>query len=436
GPTVTQFEVQVTPGTKLSNLTARSGEIAYAMACSSVRIEAPIPGKTAIGIEIPNKEKITVNLRELIDKDEFRKNEGKLFFTLGKSINGIPQYANLEQMPHLLIAGATGSGKSVCIHTIIMSILYRARPDEVKMVLIDPKMVELKIYNGIPHLVHPVVTDPRKAARALKWAVNEMDSRYRLFAEVGARDIRSYNLMEKPKTIRRIDGTELDVRSKLPYIVVIVDELADLMVVSSKDCEDAVMRLSQMARAVGIHLVLATQRPSVDVVTGVIKANLPYRIAFSVLSKVDSRTILDRDGADKLLGLGDMLYLAGDRPQAIRIQGAYISPQEVQRIIDFITDQGFGQTTEDIFVSKLTDPNENVVLDDDLGDDEELFEDAFALCKQAGYASTSLIQRRLRIGYNRAARLVDIMEARGLIGPADGARPRKILISSEKETNF
>lgn len=429
GPTVTQYEVQVAAGTKMSQITSRANEIAYALAASSVRIEAPIPGKSAVGVEIPNKEKVLVTMRELVEEEGFDDPDRKLLFILGRSIDGKPRYADLEKMPHLLIAGSTGSGKSICIHTILLSILYRARPDEVKLLMIDPKMVELSAYTEIPHLVHPPVTDTRKAPKALRWAVREMENRYKLFAEVKARDIRSFNAMEKPPVVTRPDGVEIEVPEKIPYIVIVVDEFADLMMVAAKECEDAVMRLAQMARAVGIHLILATQRPSVNVVTGVLKANLPYRIAFSVLSSVDSRTILSMSGAETLLGQGDMLYLAGDRPKPMRIQGAYVSAAEIKSVIKFIREQGIEEEVIDIFASRFSPEGAAAGLGPGLEEEEEdeLFDDVVAVCRQAGQASTSMIQRRFKIGYNRAARILDTMEHKGLVGPAEGSRPRKML---------
>lgn len=419
GPAVTRFELQPSPGVKVSKIVSLSDDISLNLAASGVRIEAPIPGKAAIGIEVPNKEVVPVYLKEVIESEDYVQYSSKLAFAIGKDISGDNIVADIAKMPHLLIAGATGSGKSVCINSLIISLLFKASPDEVKLLMVDPKVVELGIYNGIPHLLIPVVTDPRKAAGALNWAVQEMVNRYKLFADKGVRDIRGYNNMLK----------EAGENNLLPQIVIIIDELADLMMVAPNDVEDAICRLAQMARAAGMHLVIATQRPSVDVITGVIKANIPSRIAFAVSSQVDSRTILDMAGAEKLLGKGDMLYYPIGEPKPIRVKGAFVSDKEVERVVEFIKSQGNAEYDSDI-IEEINSENEPV--ENNPGDKDELLPQAIELVVEAGQASVSLIQRRFKVGYARAARIVDQMEARGIVGPFEGSKPRQVLITKQQ----
>lgn len=416
GPAVTRYEIEPHKGVKVSQILNLANDIALALAAKDIRIEAPIPGKSAVGIEVPNKEIAMIGLREVIESANYQKAPFKLCLALGRDIYGNPIIENLAQMPHLLIAGATGSGKSVCINAIITSLLYKARSDEVKMMMIDPKMVELNVYNGIPHLLVPVVTDPRKAAIALKKVVAEMERRYEQFAKVGARDIERYNQM--------IREEKIEDSSILPYIVVVVDELADLMMVAPSDVEDAISRLAQMARAAGIHLIIATQRPSVDVITGVIKANIPTRIAFAVSSQADSRTILGMGGAEKLLGRGDMLFLPIGASKPVRIQGAYLSDEEVERVVKFIKAQQKPEYQEDLIATVENKANYEI--------EDELYPQAVRIILEAQTASVSLLQRRLRIGYTRAARLIDIMEANGIVGPYEGNKPREVLITMEQ----
>ena len=381
-------------------------------------MEAPIPGKAAVGIEVENESREMVTIGEIIDSKEFKQDPSKLAFAVGRDIGGVPVIANLAKMPHLLIAGATGSGKSVCINTIIASILYRAKPDEVKLLLIDPKMVELGNYNGIPHLLIPVVTDSAKAASALNWAVAEMTDRYKKFAANGVRDIKSYNALMKK------EGKEDEV---LPLIVIIIDELADLMMVASSQVEDAICRLAQLARAAGMHLIVATQRPSVDVVTGLIKANIPSRIAFMVSSQVDSRTIIDMPGAEKLVGNGDMLYKPQDLDKPLRVQGPFISDDEVKNIIEYVKSQGEEANYSDEVINKVEKGNINSGNDKE----DDLMDDAILTVVSAQQASISMLQRRFRIGFNRAARIIEDMESRGIIGPSDGGK-RSVLITEEE----
>ncbi|OPJ57145.1 FtsK/SpoIIIE family DNA translocase [Alkalithermobacter paradoxus] len=416
GPTITRYEIQPKSGVKVSKIVSLTDDIALSLAAKSIRIEAPIPGKSAIGIEVPNDEIQLVTLREVIESKEFVDSKSKLSFGLGKDISGMPIVTDISKMPHLLIAGATGSGKSVCVNTLITSILYKSKPDEVKFLMIDPKVVELGNYNGIPHLLIPVVTDPKKAACALAWAVNEMTKRYKLFADSSVRDIYSYN--EKAE-------------DKLPSIVIIIDELADLMMVSANEVEDAICRLAQMARAAGMHLIVATQRPSVDVITGVIKANIPSRIAFSVSSQTDSRTILDMGGAEKLLGKGDMLFYPIGASKPIRLQGAFISEKEVETVVEYIK----GQIDEEIHYKEdiIENINKNITVDN--SSDDELLEQAIEFVVSLQQASTSMLQRKFRVGYNRAARLIDEMEQRGIVGPNEGSKPRKVLLSKEQYTS-
>lgn len=417
GPAVTKYEVQPAVGVKVSKIVGLSDDLALALAAKDIRIEAPIPGRSFIGIEVPNSEVSTVSFRNVMEGQPHT--DKLLEVPLGRDISGVVQSADLTKMPHLLIAGATGSGKSVSINGIITSILMKAKPNEVKLMMIDPKMVELNVYNGIPHLLTPVVTNPRKAAQALHKVVSEMERRYELFAGTGMRNIDGYNNLVREYNIENGENNPL-----LPYIVVIVDELADLMMVASNDVEDAITRLAQMARAAGIHMILATQRPSVDVITGIIKANVPSRIAFAVSSSTDSRTILDGGGAEKLLGRGDMLFRPMGENKAIRVQGAYISDEEVERIVSFVKTQQEPNYVEEMM--QLDVPSEQE------GDPEdELFAEAVEFVRSEDTASISKLQRRFRVGYNRAARLIDEMEARGIVGPADGSKPRKVNISED-----
>ena len=423
GPSVTRFELQPSPGVKVSKIVNLSDDIALSLAAKGVRIEAPIPGKSAIGIEIPNRDLTPVFLREVIESEEFKKSKSNLAFALGKDIAGKCIVADLSKMPHLLIAGATGSGKSVCINTLVISILYKYSPSEVKILMVDPKVVELNVYNGIPHLLIPVVTDPKKAAAALNWAVNEMNRRYKLFADNSVRNLEGYNeLYNKGK-----------IPEKLPLIVIIVDELADLMMASPHDVEEYIARLAQMARAAGMHLVIATQRPSVDVITGVIKANIPSRISFAVSSQVDSRTILDSSGAEKLLGKGDMLFYPVGEAKPVRIQGAFITEEEVEKVTNFIKNNGeANECTE--YSEEILNHIEKGTTDEEGSNEEsdELFEEAVRIVVESGQASASFLQRRLRIGYNRAARIMEELEEKRIISERDGSKPRQILKSKDE----
>ncbi len=423
GPTITRYELKPAEGVRVSKIANLSDDIALNLAAESIRIEAPIPGKQAVGIEIPNKEKDMVVLRDIIDTEKFKEAKSKLAFAVGKDAAGETIIADIAKMPHVLIAGSTGSGKSVCINTLITSIIYKAKPSEVKLLMVDPKVVELSVYNGIPHLLIPVVTDPKKAAGALAWAVQEMVNRYHLFAEKNVRDITGYNeALEK-------EGIE----EKLPQIVIIIDELADLMMVAAKDVEDAICRLAQMARAAGMHLVIATQRPSVDVITGVIKANIASRIAFAVTSGVDSRTILDSVGAEKLLGKGDMLFYPSGTIKPQRIQGAFISDQEVEKIVTFLKNNG-GPTYSDDILEKIEKANatDQEMDNDDEDETDEFLMDAIDMAVNMGQISASGLQRRFKIGYTRAGRIIDQMEARGIISGYEGSKPRKTLITEER----
>ncbi|RKP55517.1 DNA translocase FtsK [Cohnella endophytica] len=418
GPAVTRYELQPDVGVKVSRIVSLTDDIALALAAKDIRMEAPIPGKAAIGIEVPNNEVSVVTLREVLETQPFQESAAKLTIAFGRDISGQPIVGNLARMPHLLVAGATGSGKSVCINGIITSLLYKAKPDEVKFLMIDPKMVELNVYNGIPHLLAPVVTDPRRASLALKKIVVEMEKRYEKFSKSATRNIEGYNAL-------MMSGNNPD--AVLPYIVVIVDELADLMMVAAGDVEDAICRLAQMARASGIHLIIATQRPSVDVITGVIKANIPSRIAFGVSSQVDSRTILDMVGAEKLLGRGDMLFLPMGASKPIRVQGAFLSDGEVESIVGYCRGQAEAEYIEDL-VPEI-DESGNDAAEEIL---DELFDQAVQIVLEAKQASVSLLQRRMRIGYTRAARLIDSMEAKGVVGPYEGSKPREVLMTMEQ----
>jgi S-DNA-T family DNA segregation ATPase FtsK/SpoIIIE len=418
GPAITRYEIQPPQGIKVSRIVSLADDIALSMAAPDVRIEAPIPGKAAVGIEVPNREVSMVHLRELIEAQEFTQSPSRLTVALGKDIAGNPVVSDMAKMPHLLIAGATGSGKSVCVNTLIASILFKATPDKVKFLMIDPKMVELATYNGIPHLVSPVVTDPKKAASSLRWAVREMERRYELFAATGVRDITRYNHLFKSRDVAAGERP-------LPLIVVIIDELADLMMVAPADVEDAVCRLAQMARAAGIHLLVATQRPSVDVITGLIKANIPSRISFAVSSQVDSRTILDMGGAEKLLGKGDMLFFPVGASKPVRVQGAFLSDREVEDLVTFWKKQA-----EPAYDEKVTRDEPKAEEADE--EEDELLPQAVHILIESGHASISMLQRRLHIGYARAARLIDLMERRGIVGGYEGSKPRSILMTLEQ----
>lgn len=419
GPTVTRYEIQPSVGVKVNSIVRLADDIALNLEAKSIRIEAPIPGKAAVGIEVENDSVTMVHMRDIIDSQEFRNSSSKITFAVGKDISGRAIVADLKAMPHLLIAGSTGSGKSVCINGIITSLLYKARPDEVKLILIDPKVVELGNYNGVPHLMIPVVTDPSKAAAALNWAVAEMTDRYKRFAEEGVRDLESYN-----ESVRANDEAD----KVMPQVVIIIDELADLMMAAPSQIEESICRLAQMARAAGMHLIVATQRPSVDVITGVIKANIPSRIAFAVSSQVDSRTILDMQGAEKLVGKGDMLFNPMGMGKPLRVQGAFISDSEVNKVIDFVKSQIKDADYNQDVLTRI-EKNDRAADEDD-GD--ELLTDAIELVVRSGQASVSMLQRRFRIGYNRAARIVDMMEARGIVSPQDGSRPRQALMTEEE----
>ena len=425
GPAITRYELKPAEGVRVSKIANLADDIALNLAAETIRIEAPIPGKQAVGIEVPNKEKEAVHLREVLDSQEFKENKSKLTIALGKDVAGNIQLADIAKMPHVLIAGSTGSGKSVCINTIITSIIYNSKPSEVKLVMVDPKVVELSVYNGIPHLLIPVVTDPRKAAGALAWAVQEMDDRYNKFASKGVRDLKGYNnAMEKENEA-----------GKLPQIVIIIDELADLMMVAAKEVEESICRLAQKARAAGMHLVIATQRPSVDVITGLIKANVPSRIAFAVSSQVDSRTILDSVGAEKLLGKGDMLFFPAGAPKPSRVQGAFVTDDEVEKIVDFIKSNGTATYSEDILETIENSNKTDKELAQEASDDDEtdpFLMDAIQTVVETGQASTSFIQRRFKVGYARAGRIIDQMEERGVISGYQGSKPREVLMTLER----
>ena len=434
GPAVTRYELQPEMGVKVSKIVNLADDIKLNLAAADIRIEAPIPGKAAIGIEVPNKENVMVSFRELVESEEFKKHPSKISFGVGKDIGGKVTVADIAKMPHLLIAGATGSGKSVCINTIIMSILYKANPKEVKLIMIDPKVVELSVYNGIPHLMIPVVTDPKKAAGALHWAVDEMTDRYQKFANASVRDLKGYNA--KIESLPTIEGDPKP--EKLPQIVIIVDELADLMMVSPGEVEESICRLAQLARACGIHLIIATQRPSVNVITGLIKANMPSRIAFAVTSGVDSRTILDMNGAEKLLGKGDMLFSPQGIPKPVRVQGAFVSDEEVSAVVGFIKEQN-GQVTYSAEMeeklSNMESANTTVAIDSgaDAGDGRDVYlADAARLLMEKEKGSIGMLQRYFKIGFNRAARIMDQLEEAGIVGPEEGTKPRRVLMSPEQ----
>jgi DNA segregation ATPase FtsK/SpoIIIE, S-DNA-T family len=424
GPVITRYELAPAPGVKISRIVNLADDIALGLAARDVRIEAPIPGKAAIGIEVPNKQARSVPFREVLETPEYKEGNSRLRIALGKDIADQAVVADLAKMPHMLVAGATGSGKSVCITALINSLLFNARPDEVKFLMVDPKMVELSIYNGIPHLLAPVVTDPKKAAAALKWVVKEMETRYELFAAAGVRDITRYNRMK----LQEMEKEQGEVAPALPWIVVIIDELADLMMVAADDVEEAICRLAQMARAAGIHLVIATQRPSVDVITGVIKANIPSRISFAVSSQIDSRTILDATGAEKLLGRGDMLYSPQGLNKPLRVQGCMVTDDEVQRVISYWKAQGRPEYLDPEGFTAIATPGKV----ESAGPEDELFAEAGHLIIATGMASVSFLQRKLKLGYARAARLMDLLEENGVVGGYEGSKPRQILLTIEE----
>lgn len=430
GPAVTQYEIEIKAGTKVSKIVSLDKEIALALAAKTVKIQAPIPGKSTIGIELPNKQISMVSVREILERVPKNYADSKLLVTLGRDIMGNPQYCEINKTPHMLVAGSTGSGKSVCINSMITSILMRSRPDEVKLVLVDPKKVELSMYNGVPHLLAPVVTDPKKANIALKKIVSEMERRYDLFESSGTKNIAGYNTYVEKKNAALEEYEQI---KKIPYIVVIIDELADLMLVAAKEVEDSIMRITQMARAAGIHLIVATQRPSTDVITGVVKANIPSRISFAVSSSIDSRTILDMTGAEKLLGKGDMLFLPQGENMPIRIQGTFISDDEIKNVVDYTIkqqkakyDETFTMDEEDMKgATTMTESNDDY--------EEPLYNEIVEFVVTQGKASASLLQRRFRLGYNRAARCIDLLEERGIIGPNNGSKPREVLVKVKEE---
>ena len=428
GPTVTQFEVEIASGTKVSRITSINKEIALALAAKDVRIQAPIPGKSTVGVEIPNKITSSVPIREVLSNVPSNMENAKILFSLGKDIMGRNCCADMAKMPHLLVAGSTGSGKSVCINSFIASILIRMRPDECKLVLVDPKKVELSNYNGIPHLMCPVVSDPKKASIALQKIVAEMEHRYDLFSEKNVKNIGGYN--EWVEKENKQAGSEIE--KKMPFIVVIIDELADLMLVAAKEVEDSIMRITQMARAAGIHLIVATQRPSTDVITGVVKANIPSRISFAVASQIDSRTILDMGGAEKLLGKGDMLYLPMGENAPIRIQGNFISDDETQRLIDYVSKEQIAQYDNTLTESVPDHMAAGAGFEKEEYDDP-LYNEIVDFAIETGKISASLVQRRFKVGYNRAARIIDLLEERGIIGPQNGSKPREVLVKLESE---
>lgn len=428
GPTVTRYELQPCAGVKISKITNLADDIALNLATAGVRIEAPIPNKAAVGIEVPNKTSAIVGVREIIESPAFVGAKSKLTVAMGRDLGGNVVVADIAKMPHGLIAGATGSGKSVCINSIIISILYKATPDEVKLLMIDPKVVELGIYNGIPHLLVPVVTEPRKAAGALGWSVSEMERRYKMFADRGVRDLEGYN-----RFVEHLGDPEI---KKMPHIVIIIDELADLMMTAPNEVEDSINRIAAKARAAGMHLIIATQRPSVDVVTGVIKANIPSRIAFAVSSQVDSRTILDSAGAEKLLGRGDMLFSPVGSTKPNRLQGCFVSDEEVEAVVEYIKGDHTADYDDDVMVEierqAAIEKKQKTGLDEDGPAADVMLEDAIKVVVENGQASTSLLQRKLKLGYARAARIIDEMEERGIVGPYEGSKPRKVLITAEQ----
>ena len=429
GPAVTQYEIEVKAGTKLSRIVSLDKELALALAAKSVHIQAPIPGKKTIGIEIPNKAVTAVTIREILETVPKNLEDSKLLVTLGKDIMGKPIYCEINKTPHLLVAGSTGSGKSVCINSMLVSILMRTKPDEVQLVLIDPKKVELSVYNGAPHLKTPVVTDPKKANIVLKKIVAEMEHRYDLFEQSGTKNIAGYNAYLDKKNKMKDEYGQI---KKLPYIVVIIDELADLMLVAAKEVEESIMRITQMARAAGIHLIVATQRPSTDVITGVVKANIPSRISFAVSSSIDSRTILDMTGAEKLLGKGDMLFLPQGENIPVRVQGTFVSDEEIKAVVDFTISQQKARYDESLTI-ETADTKDATTMTEKDANEEPLYNEIVEFVVTQGKASASLLQRRFRLGYNRAARAIDLLEERGIVGPANGSKPREVLVKLEKE---
>ena len=430
GPSVTRYEIQPEQGVKVSKIVGLADDIKLNLAVADLRIEAPIPGKAAVGIEVPNSENTAVMLRDLLESDEFKNSRSLISFAVGKDIAGKVVVADIAKMPHLLVAGATGSGKSVCINTLIMSIIYKADPEDVKLILVDPKVVELSVYNGIPHLMIPVVTDPKKAAGALNWAVAEMEKRYKLFAEYNVRDLKGFN----EKVLRGETGE--DAKKKLPQIIIIIDELADLMMVAPGEVEGAICRLAQLARAAGLHLILATQRPSVNVITGLIKANMPSRIAFSVSSGVDSRTIIDMNGAEKLLGKGDMLFYPSGYPKPVRVQGSFVSDKEVQKVVDYLIDKNgstaYSNELEEHMMTADVPTSISGVSAEDTDDRDVYFTEAGQLIIDKDRASIGMLQRMFKIGFNRAARIMDQLAEAGVVGPEEGTKPRKVLMSKEE----
>ena len=431
GPSVTRYELQPAAGVKISKITNLADDIAMNLAASGVRIEAPIPGKAAVGIEVPNKTRSTVRMRDLLESNAFTMAKSKLTVALGRDLAGTVAVADLAKMPHLLIAGTTGSGKSVCVNAMIVSILYKSTPDEVRFLLIDPKVVEFGVYNGIPHLLVPVVTDPRKAASALNWAVTEMLKRYKIFAQCNVRDLSGYNRLAQERNYVDEDGQPM---LHMPQIVIVIDELADLMMAAPNEVEDSICRLAQMARAAGMHLVVATQRPSVDVVTGLIKANIPSRIALTVSNGVDSRTILDSVGAEKLLGQGDMLFSPIGAQKPMRIQGCFVSDSEIESIVNYVK-----KTKESEYDTAIMDEIEKNAVAEHTGEEngdsdssDPMMNEAIKCVVEAGQASTSLLQRRLRLGYARAGRLIDEMEQMGIVGPHEGSKPRAVLMTYQQ----
>ncbi len=434
GPTVTRYEVQPDKGVKVSRIVGLTDDIKLNLAAADIRMEAPIPGKAAVGIEVPNKTNSSVGLRDLLESREFQESKSKLTFAVGKDLAGRPVVSDIAKMPHLLIAGSTGSGKSVCINTLIMSIIYKARPDEVKLIMIDPKVVELSVYNGIPHLLSPVVTDPKKAAGALQWAVTEMTRRYNLFAEFGVRDIAGYN--HKAEGLAGYENEYEEKPEILPQIVIIVDELADLMMTSPGEVEDAICRLAQLARAAGLHLIIATQRPSVNVITGLIKANMPSRIALSVTSGIDSRVIIDMNGAEKLLGRGDMLFYPSGYTKPARVQGGFVSDEEIQKVVDFISKKEtvYDSSIQEAFAAAAV--SGGGTSDTASGDRDVYFTDAGKFIIEKDKASIGMLQRVFKIGFNRAARIMDQLCEAGVVGPEEGTKPRKILMTMEQFENY
>ena len=431
GPSITQYELEVKSGTKMNKIKSLSSEIALALAATDVRIQAPIPGKNTVGIELPNKVSVGVSFRDMMlsFKDERYKSDNKLRVALGKDIMGEPEFMDINKMPHLLIAGSTGSGKSVCVNCIISTLLMRAKPDEVKLIMVDPKKVELSMYNAIPHLLMPVITDPKKASAALQRVVEEMMNRYDKFEDSKTKNIEGYNNYLRNKNKDLPEESKLPL---LPYMVVIIDELADLMVVAKKEVEDSIMRITQMARAAGIHLIVATQRPSTDVITGIIKANIPSRIAFAVSSSIDSRTILDSTGAEKLLGKGDMLFDPMGATTLTRIQGAFISEEDVLKIVDACIAQQKA-TYDESFMNLERQEEKKTIDKDDVDTDDPLYNEIVEFVITTGKASASLLQRRYKLGYNRAARIIDLLEERGIIGPQNGSKPREVLVSLDDD---